>query len=218
MLQQLIGLLGAGGAANPAETGAPARAPAASNAGADSQNRQPPASGLRLIPPSQEEGGQAAQASPRVQFSGDTQRHAGQAAPTPPATAAPTGGTLKHLAEKAKGTAKVDLRRAAAVHNAILEQRQTAAEVHERIAGQKRFVPLLTVRNGDNKVRVLHTVGRYTCPLGDEASEPHNGKTLAFSGDRVGRREPPLVEFPVELLEETLVEAGSVDKINAHLN
>ena len=66
--------------------------------------------------------------------------------------------------------------------------------------------------------QLLHTIGKYNCPLGDKDSKPHSGKMLAFIGDRVGHREPPSVEFTAELLEETSISVGTHEKIAGHFN
>ena len=169
--------------------------------------------GMQLVHPAPEEqGGATGQSGAEgvVPPTGET--------PAPAPDPQRSSGTLKAVAAAAKGSAKDDLRRAQAVHNALKDQKQTPAEVRERIAGQRRFMALIAVRSTYNRVRVLHTVAKYTCPLGDESVEPHNGKIIAFSGDRVGRREPPSVELPPDIFEEVEVATGSDEKIAAHFN
>lgn len=70
-------------------------------------------------------------------------------------------------------------------------ERRNSQQLVEQLASHMEQISFVVVRQSDNKIRILHLLGKYVCPLGD--ANPLSNEFVAFKGDRSQASAPPSI-------------------------
>ena len=65
------------------------------------------------------------------------------------------------------------------------------------ISAQLSCYTFASVRAGENRVKILHSLGRYVAKVGAEVSDKNHNQYYGFKGDRTRRGEPPPYSVPI---------------------
>ena len=72
------------------------------------------------------------------------------------------------------------------------------------------------VRAPENRVKFVHSLGRYVGPLGAEAEDRNHNRYFGFKGDRTRRGNPPMIQFKTTYLVHSKVRLHAVEDVEAH--
>jgi len=72
------------------------------------------------------------------------------------------------------------------------------------------------VRAPKNRIKFVHSLGRYVSPMGTEVTERNYNRYFGFKGDRTKRGNPPLVQFKTTFLTKKTYYSHALKKVVTH--
>jgi len=72
------------------------------------------------------------------------------------------------------------------------------------------------VRAPENRIKFVHSLGRYVAPMGTEVTDRNHNCYFGFKGDRTKRGNPPLLQFKSAFLTKTKYKLHALKDVVTH--
>ena len=125
--------------------------------------------------------------------------------------------TLKHLAHSLPEVVPADLKPFRAFHSGSFTKEAVDKKIHNLLA-QCRCQAFTVVRAADNRVKILHSLGHYMAPMGNELTDRNHNMFFGFKGDCTKRNDPPTIQFKTLLLTQIRGKRPSLMDIYTHFS
>ena len=141
-----------------------------------------------------------------------------ESVPVPPKKQIPIpvgGGSIRNLATTLPPVMPSTLKPLSSFHKGDF----SAGEVKEKIqnlSSQHCLQTFASIRSSDNRIRILHSIGKYVAPLGSEDKDRNHNSFFCFKGDRTKRCDPPAVHFKTSFLSTARVRLPTIEDIMLH--
>ena len=92
------------------------------------------------------------------------------------------------------------------------------AEKLHNLSAQCKVQAFAMIRASDNRIKIVHSLGRYVAPMGQEASDQNHNMFFGFKGDRTRCTDPPAVHFKTAFITQIRCQKPQFDSVTRHFS